>query len=191
MITITELENLLLIKSSVLSNSITIEDAFESCIPILAKVDNNIKKASDLLQIAILRSDNIVSYIDKVISLVKEELSTAVNDDDKVVEFSHPWLSSNGGKKPKAVYESIQKFSTKYEDGNYADIDSTEIALMLSSIITHVLLDVYNKGTSHEVVLTYGLTELSDTISSLIYNGFEITDYTDIYNLLVKYKYLP
>ena len=37
--------------------------------------------------------------------------------------------------------------------------------------------------------MTYGLPELSDAISSLIYNGLEFTDYQSIYQLLKEYKY--
>lgn len=186
MITITEVNLINDLSSKVKSNEISIEDAFESCIPVLAKVETKVKDAADLLQIAILRSYDIVDYLKRVLELISSEV---VNDPDKPA-FSHPWLSKNN-RKPKVVYEALQKFQSTYEDGNFADLDSTEVALMLSSVITHVLLDVSRNSTDHETVLTYGLTELSDAISSLIYSGFEITDYTDIYNLLLKYKYLP
>ena len=185
MITLTEVNLINELSSKIKSNEISREDAFESCIPVLAKVENKVKDAADLLQIAILRSYDIVDYLKRVLELISSEV---VESDTPT--FSHPWLSKDN-RKPKVVYEALQKFQSTYEDGNFADLDSTEVALMLSSVITHVLLDVSSNGTDHETVLTYGLTELSDAISSLIYSGFEITDYTDIYNLLLKYKYLP
>lgn len=185
MITLTEVNLINELSSKIKSNEISREDAFESCIPVLAKVENKVKDAADLLQIAILRSYDIVDYLKRVLELISSEVV-----ESGTPTFSHPWLSKDN-RKPKVVYESLQKFQSTYEDGNFADLDSTEVALMLSSVITHVLLDVSRNGTDHETVLTYGLTELSDAISSLIYSGFEITDYTDIYNLLLKYKYLP
>lgn len=188
MITLTEVILLQDLSDKVKSNEISKEDAFESCIPVLAKVETRVKDAADLLQIAILRSYDILEYLKKVLDLIASEVKDV--DGTSSNNFSHPWLSKDN-RKPKVVYEALQKFQSTYEDGNFADLDSTEVALMLSSVITHVLLDVSRNGTDHETVLTYGLTELSDSISSLIYSGFEITDYTDIYNLLLKYKYLP
>ena len=128
--------------------------------------------------------DQLLDLSDKL-SKALEEYNTSVNTD---TTHTHPWLSKDKGK-PKKVYETITKFRKMIESGDEYDLESTEVALMLSSIITHVLLDIKRNGTSHDIVMTYGLPELSDAISSLIYNGLEFTDYQSIYQLLKEYKY--
>lgn len=131
-------------------------------------------------------------YIFDELSKIRDELRKsldAYNDEVSTdTTHTHPWLSKDKGK-PKKVYETITKFRKMIESGDEYDLESTEVALMLSSIITHVLLDIKRNGTSHDIVMTYGLPELSDAISSLIYNGLEFTDYQSIYQLLKEYKY--
>lgn len=131
-------------------------------------------------------------YVFDELSKIRDELRKsldAYNDEVSTdTTHTHPWLSKDKGK-PKKVYETITKFRKMIESGDEYDLESTEVALMLSSIITHVLLDIKRNGTSHDIVMTYGLPELSDAISSLIYNGLEFTDYQSIYQLLKEYKY--
>lgn len=131
-------------------------------------------------------------YVFDELSKIRDELHKsldAYNDEVSTdTTHTHPWLSKDKGK-PKKVYETITKFRKMIESGDEYDLESTEVALMLSSIITHVLLDIKRNGTSHDTVMTYGLPELSDAISSLIYNGLEFTDYQSIYQLLKEYKY--
>lgn len=131
-------------------------------------------------------------YVFDELSKIRDELRKsldAYNDEVSTdTTHTHPWLSKDTGK-PKKVYETITKFRKMIESGDEYDLESTEVALMLSSIITHVLLDIKRNGTSHDIVMTYGLPELSDAISSLIYNGLEFTDYQSIYKLLKEYKY--
>lgn len=131
-------------------------------------------------------------YVFDELSKIRDELSKSLDTyNDEVstdTTHTHPWLSKDKGK-PKKVYETITKFRKMIESGDEYDLESTEVALMLSSIITHVLLDIKRNGTSHDIVMTYGLPELSDAISSLIYNGLEFTDYQSIYQLLKEYKY--
>lgn len=133
-----------------------------------------------------------LGYVFNELSILREKLSKsldAYNDEVNTdTTHTHPWLSKDKGK-PKKVYETITKFRKMIESGDEYDLESTEVALMLSSIITHVLLDIKRNGTSHDIVMTYGLPELSDAISSLIYNGLEFTDYQSIYQLLKEYKY--
>lgn len=133
-----------------------------------------------------------LGYVFNKLSILREKLSKsldAYNDEISTdTTHTHPWLSKDKGK-PKKVYETITKFRKMIESGDEYDLESTEVALMLSSIITHVLLDIKRNGTSHDIVMTYGLPELSDAISSLIYNGLEFTDYQSIYQLLKEYKY--
>lgn len=129
-------------------------------------------------------------YVFDELSKIRDELRKSLDAYSNEVDntHTHPWLSKDKGK-PKKVYETITKFRKMIESGDEYDLESTEVALMLSSIITHVLLDIKRNGTSHDIVMTYGLPELSDAISSLIYNGLEFTDYQSIYQLLKEYKY--
>lgn len=133
-----------------------------------------------------------LGYVFNELSILREKLSKSLDAYNYEVNtdttHAHPWLSKGKGK-PKKVYETITKFRKMIESGDEYDLESTEVALMLSSIITHVLLDIKRNGTSHDIVMTYGLPELSDAISSLIYNGLEFTDYQSIYQLLKEYKY--
>ena len=133
-----------------------------------------------------------LTYVFDELSDIRDALRKELDEETELVTsdstHTHPWLSKDKGK-PKKVYETITKFRKMIESGDEYDLESTEVALMLSSIITHVLLDIKRNGTSHDIVMTYGLPELSDAISSLIYNGLEFTDYQSIYQLLKEYKY--
>ena len=81
--------------------------------------------------------DQLLDLSDKL-SKALEEYNTSVDTD---TTHTHPWLSKDKGK-PKKVYETITKFRRMIESGDEYDLESTEVALMLSSIITHVLLDI-------------------------------------------------
>ena len=163
---------------------------------LLAKLINHeeIIDKDELLALAreVMTFNPDLLYIFDELAKLRDEISKSLDEyadeTNSDTTHTHPWLSKDKGK-PKKVYETITKFRKMIESGDEYDLESTEVALMLSSIITHVLLDIKRNGTSHDIVMTYGLPELSDAISSLIYNGLEFTDYQSIYQLLKEYKY--
>lgn len=83
--------------------------------------------------------------------------------------------------KPKAVYESLKR----YRSGN---LDSIGVAKMVSSLITHGLIEVQKSESAS--VSSLGLAELSECLSSIINSNLNECSTTQLDEVLAKYRYL-
>lgn len=83
--------------------------------------------------------------------------------------------------KPKAVYESLKR----YRSGN---LDSIGVAKMVSSLITHGLIEIQKSGSAS--VSSLGLAELSECLNSIINSNLNECLTTQLDEILTKYGYL-
>ena len=97
--------------------------------------------------------------------------------------YANPWLARSQSK-PKIVYQSLKKFYN-------GKLDAISTTKMISSIITHLLIEISNHDDNDhtQLINQYGLSEFTDLLSEIIYTGINDDTNRITKDLLDKYQY--